>query len=284
MFIRKNWLPLSVFLIAIIMVGLYVLQTRSPEKAPIKIYKTTEVEKPTQPQAPVGDTSQGGHFHADGTWHEGPHEVPAPAPVVSPPAPVAPVEPASIESFTIHSDFAAVYPPEGVGPDWTSMSPEELQAAIAAINNNPAHPPDDLWPPEGYEYKKYLEGGDAGQWRVRLDNNGYPILHKRGEPYFKISWTTGFRPPPEEYAKYMALSKQLHQNLIDAQSSEVDRISAQMEEIERKYRGPLPFCAYFYAVPDGTDMEAFHARAREISDELRADAYRKEGLDYLIDW
>ena len=73
MFIRKNWLPLSVFLIAIVMVGLYVLQTRSPEKAPIKVYKTTEVEKSTQPQAPVGDASQGGHFHEDGTWHPGSH-------------------------------------------------------------------------------------------------------------------------------------------------------------------------------------------------------------------
>ena len=75
MFIRKNWLPLSVFLIAIVMVGLYVLQTRT-EKVPIKIYKTTEVEKPTQPQAPVGDTSQGGHFHEDSTWHAGPHADP----------------------------------------------------------------------------------------------------------------------------------------------------------------------------------------------------------------
>lgn len=74
MFIRKYWLPLSVFLIVVVMVGLYVLQTR-PEKAPIKIYKAVKVEKP-KAEVPVGDTSQGGHFHADGTWHEGPHEAP----------------------------------------------------------------------------------------------------------------------------------------------------------------------------------------------------------------
>ena len=78
MFIRKNWLPLSVFLIAIVMVGLYVLQTR-PEKGPIKIYKTTEVEKPKE-KAPVGDTSQGGHFHDDGTWHDAPHPTPLETP------------------------------------------------------------------------------------------------------------------------------------------------------------------------------------------------------------
>ena len=74
MFLRKNWLPISVFLIVIVMVGLYVLQTR-PEKAPIKIYKAVEVEKP-KAEVPVGDTSQGGHFHEDGTWHAGPHADP----------------------------------------------------------------------------------------------------------------------------------------------------------------------------------------------------------------
>ncbi|MYB92783.1 hypothetical protein F4054_13400 [Candidatus Poribacteria bacterium] len=76
MFIRKYWLPLSVFLVAIAGVGLYLLATQPP-KEPIVIYKVVEPEKPTeQPkaEAPVGDTSQGGHVHADGTWHEGPHE------------------------------------------------------------------------------------------------------------------------------------------------------------------------------------------------------------------
>ena len=77
MFLRKYWLPLSVFLVAIVGVGLYLLATQPP-KEPIVIYKPVEpIEKPTQQpttQAPVGDTSQGGHRHADGTWHEGPHE------------------------------------------------------------------------------------------------------------------------------------------------------------------------------------------------------------------
>ncbi|MYH83745.1 hypothetical protein F4141_23935 [Candidatus Poribacteria bacterium] len=76
MFLRKYWIPLSVFLVAIAGIGLCLLATQPP-KEPIKIYKAVEPEKPTQqpiPQAPVGDTSQGGHVHADGTWHEGPHE------------------------------------------------------------------------------------------------------------------------------------------------------------------------------------------------------------------
>ncbi len=77
MFIRKYWLPLSVFIVAIVGIGLYLLATQ-PEKPPIVIYKPVEpLPKSTeQPKAevPVEDTSQGRHFHEDGTWHEGPHE------------------------------------------------------------------------------------------------------------------------------------------------------------------------------------------------------------------
>ena len=64
MFIRKYWLPLSVFLIAIVAVGVYYLQTQPP-KEPILIVKPVEFEK-SPAKAPVGETSQGGHVHEDG--------------------------------------------------------------------------------------------------------------------------------------------------------------------------------------------------------------------------
>jgi len=84
MFLRKYWRPLSVFLVAICAVGLYLLATQPP-KDPIVIYEAVEplpksTEQPTT-QAPVGDTSQGGHFHADGTWHGEPHDLTAAAAV-----------------------------------------------------------------------------------------------------------------------------------------------------------------------------------------------------------
>ena len=76
MFLRNYWLPLSVFILAICAVGLYLLATQPP-KDPIVIYKPVEpIEKPTeQPTAevPEGDTSQGGHVHADGTFHAETH-------------------------------------------------------------------------------------------------------------------------------------------------------------------------------------------------------------------
>lgn len=79
MFIRRYWIPISVFIVAIVGVGLYYLQTRPP-KEPIMIYKPVEpLPKSTQqPTAEVsaGDTDTGGHVHADGTWHEKPHKTP----------------------------------------------------------------------------------------------------------------------------------------------------------------------------------------------------------------
>ena len=86
MFIRKYWIPLSVFIIAIVGVSLYYLQTRPP-KDPIVIYKPVEplpkpiVEKSEiETEAPVAETAQGGHSHEDGTFHAEPHEMPSDVP------------------------------------------------------------------------------------------------------------------------------------------------------------------------------------------------------------
>ena len=53
MFIRKYWVPLSVFLLLIMGVSVYYLQNRPP-KDPIVIYKTTPCgsRKATDPGSP----------------------------------------------------------------------------------------------------------------------------------------------------------------------------------------------------------------------------------------
>ena len=87
MFIRKYWLPLSVLVVLICAVGLYYLQTQPP-KEPIVMIKPVEPLPKSEVKDPVGDTSQGGHFHADGTWHDEPHEGEVqPSAEVSPPQP-----------------------------------------------------------------------------------------------------------------------------------------------------------------------------------------------------
>ena len=73
MFLRKHWFGLSFLFVCGVIVTLFFILQPTP-KAPIKIYKPVEpLEKPTA-EVPEGDTSQGGHFHADGSWHDGPRE------------------------------------------------------------------------------------------------------------------------------------------------------------------------------------------------------------------
>lgn len=56
--------------------GIYFLRTDLPDE-PIVIVKPVEPLPKSEVKAPVGDTSQGGHFHSDGTGHEGQHEMPS---------------------------------------------------------------------------------------------------------------------------------------------------------------------------------------------------------------
>ena len=83
MFLRKHWFGLSFLFVCGVIVSLFFILQPTP-KAPIKIYKPVEpLEKPTA-ETPVTETpTQGGHSHADGTWHEGPQDVPPPRPEIA---------------------------------------------------------------------------------------------------------------------------------------------------------------------------------------------------------
>ena len=76
MFFRKHWFFLAFLLVAICGVSLYLLHINTP-KEPILIIKPVEPLEKLTAETPVTETpTQGGHSHADGTWHEGPHETP----------------------------------------------------------------------------------------------------------------------------------------------------------------------------------------------------------------
>ena len=70
-------------------VSVYFLRTDLPEE-PIKIYTPVEPTPKPKAEAPVRETEQDGHFHADGTWHEGAHDAHAPpaVPGTAPPGAV----------------------------------------------------------------------------------------------------------------------------------------------------------------------------------------------------
>ena len=73
MFIRKYWLPLTVFvLIALMGCGLFYGR-KSAKQEPVKIYKAVEVEKKPKPKPPPPGANPNGHWHGD-VWHAEPHE------------------------------------------------------------------------------------------------------------------------------------------------------------------------------------------------------------------
>ena len=184
MFIRKYWLPISVLLVAIVGVGLYYLQTRPP-KDPIKVYKPVKpIEKPAeQPPAevPVGDTSQGGHFHADGTWHEGPH---APVEVseaeVSADGQEAPVvaEPANtqVDAATLESSARRLKDPDvsKAWREWSKKARELRQKHIQAAGESVA-----LLPTTEEEFERIK---NDPEWQRRRSE----ALHKTAEIYTKM--------------------------------------------------------------------------------------------------
>ena len=282
-----------------------------------EVQRTQEiVEQQDNPQTEEAtpENETGGHFHADGTWHEGPHEAPpenvqraepatpvserpvqaAPAGDVSDP-PVAAQPPfhdpyfRMVDGFAITSEFAIAMAPSGVGPDFASMSDEELAAAIAAINSNHGHPPGDLWPPDGYYYAMggttVLSDGDT----VWLDDNGHPILKKRDTPYYEISWSEGFRPPPDVYADYKALHERYMEAFLNlpedsTTSPELERISAEMDAIKQMYRGPVPSGIFFsLSSPPGIEPHVYEAQFRWAEIQMQRSAFEKAGLAYLMD-
>ena len=142
MFFRKYWIPLSVFIVAVVGVGLYFLQTRPP-KDPILIVKPVEFEK-QRAKVPVGDTSQGERFHADGTT----------AAVFTPLAFADGVNPTSTSSNPLFADGVPEHlqcPPDLIGVYEREVSKQRIQelrriGAEILEEWNPNRPLTEVWP------------------------------------------------------------------------------------------------------------------------------------------
>lgn len=70
------------------------------EGTPINTRQDTRIGDPVEIQ---GDTSQGGHFHADGSWHTEPHETPSP--ITNPTQPM---------QLTYHAELLEKHPVEAL--------------------------------------------------------------------------------------------------------------------------------------------------------------------------
>jgi hypothetical protein len=70
---KKFYIPIGVCLF-LLAVGFLALRSNTPTE-PITIYKTVEPLAKSTVKTSVGEVPQGGHFHADGTFHAQPHAI-----------------------------------------------------------------------------------------------------------------------------------------------------------------------------------------------------------------
>ena len=159
MFLRTHWIGVSVLLVAICALSIFLLRDETPQE-PVVIYKPVQpLEKPTA-QAPVAETPQGGHFHADGTWHGEPQD-PTAAAAVSNRATFTQiafaegVHPTSVSSNPLFKDGVPEHlqcPPEFIGlylnEDKEKVLPKILPIYQEIMEKwSPGRPIADLWNP-----------------------------------------------------------------------------------------------------------------------------------------
>ena len=171
--------------------------------------------------------------------------------------------------------------PEIVGTDdFSQFSEEQLREMAAQYWRQLNVPP----PPEGYTYIWDDDPQHELGKTARRDENGQPILLPEGDPIFSVKIELGFRPTPEQFARYEEVRKELDR-LYGLDPERVQQLTAQLEQMEREYIGEIPAVYWSNYFPtDWTEEQIREAEWRDLkaADRLAYDEYRKMGLDYLI--
>ena len=237
MFTRKNWLPIVVFIVAIAAVSVYLLRSPNTPKAPIKIYKAVEVDRPeTQKPPPPGETAESGHWHGD-EWHAEPHETRA--------------QPRNLSTR------------DKIEAEMGLMSAEEKASQEKArrkfYESHGLEPP-----PPGYKYAKIGEG------TPKLVKYKEPILTVAwGEGYgrFDLLSAKDF----ERYSNLVSIDSEYMINRYQISPEVVALGKEQRDELYLKTKGPVPTVHANVVSKNGLtpqEMEKLDQRMADLLDEL----------------
>ena len=199
MFFRKYWIPLSVFIIAIVGVGLYALQTRPP-KDPILIVKPVEYEKPPAKAPIVEQPEPVGHFHSDGTFHAEPHAPVVASSPVETETPVAVATPTRTGPLTYHAELLASHPVE-------ALRQQGKERGHWSADHIPPFPPGDQ---EAAEFARSVYLMIYYQSTGQTDHPEYIRAVKAEVDFFDAlqrSYDAGFGENVWEYARNLDLRK-----------------------------------------------------------------------------
>ena len=193
---------LAFFILCVVGGTLYIshVEKQGAEKLatdedPVK-QPTEKQQQPTETaEAQKSETSQGGHFHNDGTFHVGPHETP-PIPATHPTDRLTPDETTDSLAAAEKEELYRILRTEGfnrerlsekqllylskVGLHWDYLSPEQQRQLdveyYAQFGLNP--------PPEGHRYSFQ----DVSKGILNLDEEGNAIIVKIDDPLIKKSF------------------------------------------------------------------------------------------------
>ena len=244
LFRNRLFIGILVLLICAAM-SIYFLQTDTP-KAPIKIY--TPVEPIAKQPPKVGDTSQGGHFHDDGTWHAEPH------------AQDANVLPSEAEL----KDFASNF----------EMSEAETEEFYRSLGLEP--------PPAGYTYIQNEDGS------TELIKDGVPMVEIHSRQGFDTVYLSDEDWTLYQALKGMTHENVIETRNIPAEVVEIARERLAAFEAKAQgpiltattttiSSGPLPSQQEENRITDAKIAEAY--RALGITPELRNSRSRNH-MDY----
>ena len=217
-------------------------------------------EKQQQPTAktPVRDTSQGGHFHEDGTFHAQPHETGSHAANPN----------SSADPF---ANTIPIY-------DSATMRKLEIEKRNTFYKERFGLGP----PPEGYGYL-LIDGNE-----VVLNPDGTPVLQQMELPdgtrmEYEIEMIMGFAPTREQWERYQQLKQDREVALHREDRAEAARIQIEIKQIEETARGLGPFGGNSSGmIPTHLDTPTYRARLSKMRDELRHKALIHKGMEYLI--
>ena len=219
-----------------------------------RIKELTSEQKPTT-EAPIGDTSQGGHVHADGTWHAEPHDA------------------VETNHVTGGDPFANTIPIH----DSATMRRLEIEKRNAFYKERFGLGP----PPEGYGYLLI----DSNE--VVLNPDGTPVLQQMELPNgtrmeTEIELREGFAPTREEWERYQQLKQdyEVARHLEDR--AEAARIQVEIRQIEETARGLKPYANGSRMIPTHLDTPAYRARLLKMREELKNKVLIHMGMEYLI--
>ena len=210
-----------------------------------RVKQWNERQNPTT-ESKSGDTSQGGHVHADGTWHKGPHiETRAPTEIVeSAPTTGTDITVAGMGQETSESEFMKKY---GVSP-----------------------------PPRGYAWALMADG----TYQLRERNTPHVNVAYKKKPRFNSYWL-----PDRAYRYYKALRVIIYNNgggVVEVTTTDQARAAEMLTTFKGSWAPQTSIALSIQGIYDGEVSAAeIKAKNARVAEKVERSIEQELGIDRI---